>query len=396
MALWVIFLAGIEALALPVLAAVAVVARFRRKPVDVGLGPEALINNIYHRRALLARGYSAETFVSAVSFITGQFDVRGDRMFTWLPGRVLRAHAVALWFAVRVMWRYRVLYISFNGGPLGSGAIWLDRLEPRLLRIARVRTLILPYGSDVQDMQLSPNLAFKHAKSQDYPADRKRIARVKRQVRRWTQHADHLIGGCEWVDYMGHWDTLMLAHFSIDTAWWTPAESAPRGDGPLRILHAPNHRTIKGTRCFVASVEALRAEGVPVELQLLERVPNDQVRAAIRAVDVVADQLIVGWYAMFALEGMAMEKPVLCHLRPDLKALYEREGLVAPGEIPIIECTPENVKEVVRDLVARRGELREIGRRSREFAIRHHSIDAIGAVFERINRRLGVAPADRR
>lgn len=393
MFLWAFILSAVEMAALPVLFVVAWVAKRRDKPIDVGLGPEPLINNIYHKRALVARGYRAETFVSSVSFITGAFDVRADRMLAWLPSIVLRAHLVSLLLAVRVLWRYRAIYISFNGGPLGSGTLWLWRFEPKLLRAGGVRSLILPYGSDVQDMQLSPNLHFKHAKSQDYPTDRRRIGTVKRQVRLWTRQATHIIGGCEWVDYMGHWDTLMLAHFSIDTTWWSDeAPAAPVVDRPLRILHAPNHRTIKGTRFFIEAVEQLRAEGCPVELILLERVPNDRVRDTIRSADVIADQLIVGWYAMFALEGMAMCKPVLCYLRPDLKALYERAGLIAPGEIPIVECSPETVKAAIRDLVERRSELPALGRRSREYALRHHSLDAIGAVFDRINRKMGVDP----
>src|SRR3954468_8737818 len=134
MALWVLILAGIELAATPVLLGLAWLGRLRGKTIDVGLGPEALINNIYHKRALARRGYTAETFVSNVSFITGEFDVRGDRMFTWMPSAILRAHLVALRLAARVLWRYRVIYISFNGGPLGSGTIWLWRLEQRLLR----------------------------------------------------------------------------------------------------------------------------------------------------------------------------------------------------------------------------------------------------------------------
>lgn len=392
MIFWALVLSVVECTALPVLYGIALLGRGRSGRIDVGLGPEPLINNIYHQRALVRRGYTAETFVNSVSFITGAFDVRGDRMLAWVPSVVLRAHLVSLWLSARVLWRYRVIYISFNGGPLG-GTLWLWRHEPKLLRAAGVRTLILPYGSDVQDMQLSPNLHFKHAKSADYPNDRRRINAVKRQVGLWTRRADHIIGGCEWVDYMGHWDTLLLAHFSIDTEWWSdPAPRPAAPDRPLRILHAPNHRTIKGTRFFIAAVDELRAEGVPVELQLLERVPNDRVRDAIREADVIADQLIVGWYAMFALEGMAMRKPVLCNLRPDLKQLYERAGLVRPGEFPIVECTPETVKEAIRDLVRRRAELPALGERSRDFAIRHHSLDAVGAHFDRINRRLGVTP----
>lgn len=391
--IWALILSALEFTALPVLGAIALLGRGRSKPIDVGLGPEPLINNIYHKRALTGRGYRAETFVSSVSFITGAFDVRGDRRLAWLPSVVLRAHLVSLLLSARVLWRYRAIYQSFNGGPLGSGTVWLWRFEPRLYRMGGVRSLILPYGSDVQDMQLSPNLSFKHAKSQDYPTDRRRVATVKRQVGLWTRQATHLIGGCEWVDYMGHWDTIMLAHFSIDTEWWSdPTPAAPSLDRPIRILHAPNHRTIKGTQFFIEAIEQLRAEGCPVELTLLERVPNDRVRETIRSVDVIADQLIVGWYAMFALEGMAMGKPVLCYLRPDLKALYERAGLIRPGEIPIVECTPETVKSTIRDLVRRRAELPELGRVSRDYAIRHHSLDAIGAVFDRINRRMGLEP----
>ena len=394
MVLLAIFLAAFELLAAPVLVLVALVSRGRSKPIDVGLGPEPLINNIYHQRALALHGYTAETFVNAVYFITAKFDVRADRWLRGFRPGSLRFCLVSLVLTMRACWRYRAIYISFNGGPLGAGTVWLWRLEPRLLRLARVRTLILPYGSDVQDMQLCSNFSFKQAKACDYPTDRRRVARVKAQVQLWTMGADHIVGGCEWVDYMGYWDTLMLAHFSIDTDPPMPEAPPPRpANAPLRIIHAPNHRTIKGTRFFVDAVEQLRAEGCAVELVLLEKVPNDQVRAAIQAADVVADQLIVGWYAMFALEGMVMRKPVLCFLRPDLKALYERYELVRPGEIPIVECTPETVKEAIRGLVQRRAELPALGERSREYAIRHHSLPAVGAVFDQINRKLGLVPA---
>ena len=90
-------------LGLPVLGAIALLGRGRSKPIDVGLGPEPLINNIYHKRALTGRGYRAETFVSSVSFITGAFDVRGDRRLAWLPSVVLRAHLVSLLLSARVL-----------------------------------------------------------------------------------------------------------------------------------------------------------------------------------------------------------------------------------------------------------------------------------------------------
>lgn len=386
---------ALELVLAPIFVCAALVCRFRDQPIDVGLGPEPLINNIYHRRALRDRGFSAETFVGDVYFITDDFDVRGDLLFEqrlrFLRPRKYLKYGFLFLLSI---WRYRCVYIYFNGGPLGLVMPLLAPLEPYLYRLARVKIVVMPYGGDVQDMSRSSNLLFKDALARDYREYRLRRPGTARRVDRWTKHASHVISGCDWVEYMYHWDTLMLAHFSIDLEAWQPAQRAPRREGdPIRILHAPNHRNIKGTRYFVEAVNELAAEGLPVELVLLERVPNQEVKRVMASVDIVADQLVVGWYAMFALEAMAMEKPVLCYLRDEFTDLYVATGLLCRDEVPIVSCSPLTVKETIRELVLAPERLPEIGRRSREFVERHHSLEAVGKVFEVINRSLGIAPS---
>lgn len=393
---WFVRVPLLELLALPILVLAAIVARFSRKRVDVGVGPEAMRNHVYHKRALEQRGYTVETFVSYVDFVTTRFDVRGDLLFRsrFRPlDRVLRLLAPYRMF-VWMLFRYRCVYHSFNGGLLGLYSQLLWPLEPWLCRVARVRVVILPYGGDVQDLTRTRNLWLKHGYSRDYPAFRLRRTRTSRQIDLWTSGAAHVVGGCEWVDYMYHWDSLMLLHFPIDVHEWTPSGSPPRvaGGGPLRILHAPNHRALKGTDFFVSAVEELRGEGVDVELVLLERVPNDKVREVMESVDVVADQCIIGWYAMFCLEALAMGKPVLCYLRDDLVDLYAMAGLVGRDEFPHVNCTPFTVKEVIRELATNRRQLADIGRRSRDFACRRHSTEAVGPLLEAATRAAGVAP----
>lgn len=380
---------------LPVLLLCAWLSRFASKKFDVGLGPEPLINNVYHKRALNAYGYSAQTFVSAVYFITGEFDVRADQIFGKVP-KVLN-FTLSYYLFLLSIFRYRCLYIYFNGGPLGITTQWLWRIEPLLYKVANVKVVVMPYGGDVQDLTRCSNLAFKHAMAKDYPRFRLRQSRVAKQIDLWTQHASHLISGCDWVDYMYHWDTLMLAHFSIDVEKWKPGlngDALPKreADHKLRVLHAPNHRTIKGTQFFINAINELIAENVPVELVILERVPNDKVREVMASVDVVADQLIIGWYAMFALEAMAMEKPVLCYLRREYQELFTTAGLITEGEIPLINCSPATVKATIRDLALHQEKLAEIGRRSREYVLRYHSTEAVGKVFDRINQSLGLKP----
>ncbi len=386
--------AAVEGVLAPGLLLMALVARFVPKRFDVGLGPEPLINNVYHKQALVRYGYRAQTFAFAPYYITAEFDIRADRLRLPVLGVESALYGKLVLF-VRTLFCYRCVYIYFNGGVLGLATRWLWRLEPWLYKLARVKVVVMPYGSDVTDTRRMENLPYKHALLCDYPDLGRRAPRIAAQVALWTRHADHVIAGCDWVDYLPYWDTLMLAHFSIDTQAWRPGPAAAplnqpaSGEGgPLRILHAPNHRTVKGTRHLVEAVAALQAEGLPVELIILERQPNAEVKRVMASVDLVADQFIVGWYAMFALEAMAMGKPVLCYLRPDLEALYTTAGLVAPGAIPIINCTAATIAPVLRRLLADRAALAAIGQRARAYVCQHHSTEAVGAVFDRINRRL--------
>lgn len=382
----------IELVELPLLVAVAWASRAAQRPVDVGLGPIPMINNVYHKQALRHHGYSAETFVNTLYYITDEF----DRKFipsTAIGRRLLsECHFVFLFS----LFRYRALYLYFAGSPLHTTMV-LWRFEPMLYRIAGIRTVVMPYGGDVQYLLHTRNLLFRHVMAIDYPLHRNLQDVIRKKIGVWTRHASYVISGCDWVEYMYYWDTLMLAHFSIDTARWPPPEAtavARDPSRPLRVLHAPNHRAIKGTRYFVEAVQQLRAEGVAIELTILERVPNSEIRKAIAEADVIADQLIVGWYAMFALEAMSMGKPVICYLREDFLELYESAGLVDKGEIPIVSCRPAGVLDTMRRLATTdRDRLDELGRRGIAFVRKHHSVEAVGRVFDRINRSIGIVPS---
>lgn len=374
----------------PILTTMAIFARYKTKPVDVGLGPEPLINNVYHSRALKLRGFSSETFVNQVYFITKEFDIRGD-LLKW-PLKPLMNYALFM----LVLTRYKCIYIYFHGGPLA----WtrLAPLEPIFLRIARVRIVVMPYGGDIQDLLLAKNLNFKHAMATDYPAFRYSRSDIHKRIQRWTTKASHVISGCDWVYYSFHWDTLLLGHFSIDTDQWLPAKnnvypkrfSARR---PLRLFHAPNHKTIKGTKFFMAAVQNLRSEGLHIELITKEKVPNNEIRAAMQEADVVLDQLVIGWYAMFALEAMSMEKPVICYLDAQLMELFEFAGIIDHAEIPIINANFRNIEDVLRKIYSGQLELNKLAKRCRTFVLKHHSLKAMGMQFERINKSLGVSPS---
>lgn len=358
-----------------------VVARFISKKVDVGLGPDPLINNLYHKKALELFGYSVETFVNGVYHIASDFDIRFDTKLNFLP-RYLRIYFMYLF----VIFRYKILYIYFNGGPLGFYTTFLWRLEPYLYKIANVKVVLMPYGSDVQDFRKYQDLLFKNATIKDYPIHvRNYLPKIEKKVNNWCQLGDHIISGCDWSYHLHYWDTLMISHFSIDIKNIEKYNVNSIKTDKFKIVHAPNHRNIKGTQFIIDAINELVEEGYNIELILLEKLPNSVVKEKIAESDLVIDQLIVGWYAMFAIEAMCLKKPVITKIDKKLEELYIMENLLKKDELPLINADIYNIKDIIITCYKEKDILYKIGEKSYNYVCKHHSLESIGSTFDRIN-----------
>ena len=373
-----------------------IISRFIRKNIDVGLGPQPLINNVYHKESLQKVGYTAETFVESVYHITAEFDYRADQC--WLSKYSKYQKYLGYYLFVRSVLRYRCIYIYFNGGPLRIYKLY-KYVEPMLFQLAKVKIVVLPYGGDVSDMKFCKNLNFKHSLITDYPYYYKQNSSTQKQIKRWTNNANFIVSGCDWVDYNYHWNKLMLAHFSIDInkiqLLRTEKEMINFGpfnkDKPLKIFHAPNHKIIKGTRFIEKAVTDLTREGLSIQLKVVQNKSNYEILKEINESDLVVDQLIIGWYAMFALEALSMGKPVICYLRQDLIKLYQFEGIIESEEdLPFINADIFSIKSTIRDFYFNRQKIDRIANKSIEFVEKYHSTAAIGKVFKEINLAIGI------
>lgn len=363
-------------IAFPFLFFLALISRIFPKRKVIGLGPEPLINNIYHKLALEKYGYKAETFVTDTYFITNNFDV------------VLNFPLRGIFSLARSFYVYQCIYMYFNGTLFFKNTI-LESVEALLFKIAGVKTVLMPYGGDVQELSRTENLLFKSAMSKDYPMFRFQKKSVSSQIERWQKYADFVFSGCEWVDYMTYWDKLMLAHFSINTDEIEP-KYYEMSDKPIRLLHAPNHKNIKGSDFFHKAVEELKKEGFKIEYEEIRGLPNAEVQKKISQCDIVLDQLIIGWYAMTALEAMSYGKPVVCFLRKDLEDLYIHEGILKQDELPHVNASYKTIKDELRHLLRNKELIINIGKKSRVFVEKHHSTESVGKVFEEVNKKLGL------
>lgn len=159
---------------------------------------------------------------------------------------------------------------------------------------------------------------------------------------------------------------------------------------------AGSMRNTKSTHVYLPLVDQLKAEGRDVELLFFKDVPNRELRYYQAQADVFVDMLTAGFFGATAREGMMLGKPVVCYLAPQFLEQMRREIPDYVDELPVISATPETVGDVLRDLMDHPEKRREIGRRSRAFAVKWHGSREAARVWDRIYRRLragGVEPA---
>ena len=115
----------------------------------------------------------------------------------------------------------------------------------------------------------------------------------------------------------------------VDLAELQPAPPAERAR-PV-IVHAPSSRRRKGTEHVIAA-----CDGLDADLEIVEGLRHDEALERYRAADIVVDQLNAGWYGVFAIECMALGKPVVTFLHEEaVRRTEEAFGV----EVPLVSAT---------------------------------------------------------
>lgn len=180
--------------------------------------------------------------------------------------------------------------------------------------------------------------------------------------------------------------------YCLDTSFWDSGLMVPTNyrlpfpKGTVVLYHAVGNfglrsdrrtkRSIKGTHVYLDVIERLKSAGHPVELAFFQGVPNRDVRFYQLQADIVVDALEFGWYGANVREAMMLGKPVVCYIRPECLAEVDRQNPGFADELPIVRATPDTVYDVLVDLIEHPEKRVEIGRQSREFAVKWHSAEA--------------------
>jgi glycosyltransferase involved in cell wall biosynthesis len=156
---------------------------------------------------------------------------------------------------------------------------------------------------------------------------------------------------------------------AIDVAAWDLLRARTAPAPGFVVLHAPSDPEIKGTRHVVAAVGAVAARHPDVELLLVQGEPAARARLRYGAATVAVDQLHLGWYGLFAVEAMALMKPVLVYIREDLDR----------PELPVVRTTRERLAADLEALRADPERRADLGARGQAYVRAVHDLPVVSA-----------------
>ena len=144
---------------------------------------------------------------------------------------------------------------------------------------------------------------------------------------------------------------------------------------PLKFVHAPTNREVKGTEYFLNALEELKEEGYRFELILVEGESYAEAQKLYAGADVLLDQLLAGWYGGLTVELMALGKPAVVYVREeDLHFIPEQ----MKQDLPHFQAEPDTVKETLRLILEMpREDLVQRARASRIFVENWHHPESV-------------------
>ena len=343
-------------------------------------GSTPIINNSYWSRAMQDAGFDSETFV--INFFSkinkrSEWDKILGEQYCWIPWHIKRFVAF-----IHGLFLYDVFFLSLDGFFIGNTPV--RHFQAQLLKLAGKKIIIIPYGGDAYVYKSVRSTTLLSGLLLSYPSASRQQERIEKKVAYWTKHADALIPGFMGPDGFGRWDTLICSPLCIDLNQWNSSKKFNKSDGSFAevvIAHAPNHRGFKGSEFVIRAIDELINEGLKIRFTLIEGIQNEQVREILETdADILIEQLIFTGHGMNGLEGLASGLPTISNLEDVSYTLPMRRWSYF-DECPLVSATPENLTDVLRELVTRPDLRRELGKASRAYVEKYHGLDSAQYLF---------------
>lgn len=285
------------------------------------------------------------------------------------------AHARRLLFGLTAPFQFDVLHYyfgrSFWFGSSCHGFSWYPFADVRLAKALGKKVFYTLQGCDVRIASESNRRNLVTPCRADGCSLYAQCLSRRDKRRRWF--IDTVLPWCNRIFFvnpeLGHYlpGGVFLPYANVDVEGIELAP--PRLSGKPRILHAPSDPSIKGTAIILAAIDKLRHR-FEFDFSLIQNMAHAQAMEAYREADLVIDQVLAGWYGGFAVELMAMGKPVACYLRKE-DLVHLPAGM--NEEIPLLNVHPDRLYEDLLAIFEQRDRWQHWSARSRAYVLKWHN-----------------------
>ena len=252
-----------------------------------------------------------------------------------------------------------------------AGDSFLGLRDLALLRRLGKPVLVVFFGSDSRPSYLNGAEVARDPSGARLAAE---TDAKRRMVERIEREAGAIV--CHVMSAQLH-SRRSIAFLAIGIPRDAPTVAPPLPGGPLRVLHAPSRTAGKGTELIQHAVDAVRADGVPIQLEVIGGRPNAEVLRSIAGCHFVIDQLYSDTpMAGFAAEAAGLGRPAIVGGLgwPELRAATPTEFL-PPAHV----CDPDELAASVARMATDDAHRTELGERARAFVSERWNPPAVAA-----------------
>jgi glycosyltransferase involved in cell wall biosynthesis len=243
--------------------------------------------------------------------------------------------------------------------------IWPQMDDVKQIKAKNKKIIMHHWGNDVRFHNLA-KINNPYVYTGDSPPNKK-IHRQLKNISRYISEA--IVQDYEVLPYVtAYYKKVHVLPLAINLHDFQPTYPDVFEKRPL-ILHAPTNPAFKGTAFIEDAIRQLKSSH-DFEYKRVEKMNHAQVIDLYKKADIIVDQILCGSYGLLSVESMALGKPVIAYIRPDLLNQF-------PPKLPIISGNPDNIKEKIQMLIENPSMRRHLGIQGRAFVQEYHAKEVV-------------------
>ena len=239
-------------------------------------------------------------------------------------------------------------------------SLTLDYSDLHLLKEHGKKIIMHHWGSDVRMLSVAKKInPYVEVKDLDEEG-------IKRRLSFLSKYVDYcVVADQELYCYVKNfYKNVILIPQAINISKYKISNIDMQKNEKFLIVHAPTHRQGKGTNFIINAIEKLKYK-YDFEFKLVENLSHDEAKKIYSKADLIIDQVLSAGHGLFALECMAMGKPVVCFISDFMKGYY-------PKELPIISAGRDEIETKLEFILNNKDMLGAIGANGIEYVKAHH------------------------